>query len=746
MGLFSSKKKTTVHTSVMRVVDDDHLPQTVKSAMMKAVLGNTGTIAEHLVESVMNGPALKLERMYKSAQTSYAYGLPHGSLITDIQGQEIVRQYLERQVGGHVILDYYHFAPINNMHVGWQKLVDDYGYVAGTNEVTKLSAQKGVTVYLHDMVAFYCDQTVAEAESGTLNSFGSPATAGYTPERTAQMLFGLNQYLQVTDYQLDHSSTVDYVRAQVVWWVGAVKFTDYLYLSLAGYDYEGDYYQVQYRRQDDLGHPLFYTYLNESKVNPELDKIFITQYDQLGSYFPWLYFRMDKQNLGASYLQTTPAYKSSLKLAKMIDMDYQDLCDSVDKNPDIDDIEQAMLMLGVPANAETQVEKKYLFEYFSTLFASENESQLTIPDMEKGLTDYSFKTGRATLIQDKLFKMTLAYSGLMKRKVAGKIGVKGFCESGIGQTTPSGPIPISTNYHYYRCQTSAVFYEEVLVVQPQMTYHIYGKYTFTASTGNAELLIPVDRAVTDLIPLTEREELYMRSLHMVFNSRIVTKTKWYQTGAFKVVMIVLAVVISIVTGGAGSFTMALATAAAAGVSALAITVVTMLLETYLASYAFSLIAKELGPEYAMLIAVGAAMYGGMSAYEAGSFGASTTAQVMLKASTGLVKASSEQYVANLRTEYDHDLNEFKLFSDSATKELKDMQKLLQTQDLLNPFEFIGEVPLLSLGEQPDTYFQRTVHAGNIGVAGIDGISSYVEMSIKLPDMNQTIGDFNNGLA
>ena len=743
MGLFSSKKKTTVHTAVMRVVDDDHMPQTMKSSLLRGILGTSGTVAEHLVDGMLNSAALKVDRMYQFAQTSSPYGLPHGSLITDIQGQQIVQQYLERQVGGPVVLDYYHFAPINNMHVGWQKLVDDYGYVAGSNELTGLSAQKGVPVYLQDMVAFYCNDTVLDAEPGTLDSFGLPATAGYTPERTAQQRFGLEQFLHVTDYQYDPSSTIDYVQATYVYWLAGTKHSESVYLSLAGYDYEGDYYQVQYRLQSDLGRAQYFTYLNESGVEPEIDRIYKIDYASLGSYFPWTYCRFNKQNQGADSLHGTPAYKNTVKMCDFLDLDYQDLCDNVDKNPDVDDIEQAMLMFGVPAMAESQVEKRYLFEYFNALYNADTQPQLSVPDMEKGLTAYSFKSGRSILIQDKLFKVTLGYTGLLKRKVAGKIGAKGFFESGTGTTQPSGPIPIASKYHYYRCQVSSVFYEEIQVVKPHMTYHIYGRYTYTAGTGSEELLIPLDRAITDLIPLNQREDLFMRSLHMVFNSRIVTKTKWYQTGAFKVVMVVLAVVIAIVTGGAGSFLAALATAAAAGVSALAITVVTMILQSVLASYAFSMIAKELGPEYAMVLAIGAAIYGGMSAYEAGSFSASTTAQTMLKASTGLVKASSEEYQHQLRTEYDNDRAEFNLFVDEATDQLKDAKKLLDIGNLINPFEFIGEIPLMSLGEQPDTYFKRTIHAGNIGVVGIDAITSYVDMSLKLPDMNQTLGELNN---
>lgn len=744
MGLFSSKKKTTVHTSVMRIVDDDHMPQTSKSAVLKGILGNAGTIAEHLVDGMLNSSALKVDRMYQFAKKSSPYGLPHGSIITDIQGKAIVQQFLEREAGTPVLLDYYHFAPINNMHVGWAKLVNDYGYVAGTNELTVLSAQKGVPVYLQDMVSYYCNETVADAQPGTLDSFGRPATAGYTPERTAQIRFGLDQFLQVTDYQYDPSSSIDYVKAQYVYWIGAVKHSEAVYLSLAGYDYEGDYYQVQYRAKNDLGHARFFTYRNESGVYVDLDRIYKTNYAGLGSYFPWTYCRFDKQNLGAAHLQNTPAFKNTEKMCKLLDFNYLDLCSNVDSNPDIDDIEQAMMIFGVPASAETQVEKRYLFEYFNALYAADSTEQLTVLDMEKGLTAYSFKAGRSILIQDNLFKMTLGYNGLLKRRVAGKIGEKGTYDSGIGTTQPSGPIPIAAAYQYFRCQTSSVFYEEIQIVQPRMTYHIYGQYTYSAGIGDEQLLIPLDRAITDLVPLNQREDLFMASLHMVFNSRIVTKTKWYQTGAFKIVMIVLAVVITIVTGGAGSFLAALATAAAAGISTLAITVVTMLLQSYLVSYAFSMIAKELGPEFAMVLAIGAAIYGGISAYEAGSFTASTTAQTMLKASTGLVKASSEEYQHQLRTEYSADLSEFNLFVDEASKELKEMKKLLDVGELLNPFEFIGEVPLMSLGEEPSTYFMRTVHAGNIGTVGIDAVSSYVDMSLKLPDMNQTIGELTYG--
>lgn len=743
MGLFSSKKKTTVHTSVMRVVDDEHMPDTLRRAVLKGILGDQGSIPEHIVEDLLNSSAIKVDRFYEQAQKTAPYGLPHGSLLSDVHGQAIVKTYLERLHGQTITLDYYHFAPINNMHIGWQKLTEDYGYFAGTNEVKRLSTAKGVPVYLQDLVAFYCDETIAEASPGTLDSFGRPATAGYTPERTAQVRFGLEQFLQVSDYQYDPASAIDYVRATVVWWIDGVKHTDQLFFSLAGYDYEGDYYQVEYRLNGALGQTHYLTYLNESGVIPELDQIFRIDYAELGSYFPWTYCRFNKENQGDKGRHSSTAYKNTVKLCKLLDLDYQDLCNSVQANPDVDDIEQAMLVFAVPANADTAEERRYLYDYFNALYYADVRPAQSLGNFDSGLTRYSFKGGRSILIQDRRFRMTLAYSGLVKRKVAGKLGKVGTYTSGRGHYSSSGPIPLGAAYHYYRHQVSSTFYEEVAIVQPQLTFHIYGKYTYTAGAGDAALLIPLDRAISQHIPLVQREDLYLRSLHMVFNSRVVTKTKWYQSGIFKVVMVVIAVVIAIASGGAGSFVAALTTAAAAGVSALAITVVTLLMQSFLATYAFKLIAEKLGPEFAMVLAVGAAIYGGMSAYEAGSFSASTTAQTMLKASTGLVKASSAEYVDNLRTEYAGDLSQFQLYVDESNKALKEMKKLLDVSIPLDPFSFIGEVPLMSLGEAPDAYYMRTVHAGNIGVMGVNAISSYVDMSLTLPDMNQTLGELNN---
>ena len=66
---------------------------------------------------------------------------------------------------------------------------------------------------------------------------------------------------------------------------------------------------------------------------------------------------------------------------------------------------------------------------------------------------------------------------------------------------------------------------------------------------NDVLIIPVDRTIAKDMELLKRERVYARSLHVVFNSMVIQKLKWYQTGIFRAIMIIVAVVISLWDGG-----------------------------------------------------------------------------------------------------------------------------------------------------------------------------------------------------
>ena len=108
---------------------------------------------------------------------------------------------------------------------------------------------------------------------------------------------------------------------------------------------------------------------------------------------------------------------------------------------------------------------------------------------------------------------------------------------------------LTGSYYWFRYYITDTLYEEIQVTNLKSRYRISGGHWTTMDGNNDVLIIPVDRAITKDMGLLERERIYARSLHIVFNSMVVTKLKWYQTGIFQVIMIIVSVVIAFWDGG-----------------------------------------------------------------------------------------------------------------------------------------------------------------------------------------------------
>ena len=75
--------------------------------------------------------------------------------------------------------------------------------------------------------------------------------------------------------------------------------------------------------------------------------------------------------------------------------------------------------------------------------------------------------------------------------------------------------------------------------------------------------------------------------------------------------------------------------------------------------------------------------------------------------------------------------------DAKLELLEKGEDLLKTTSLLTPF--------VVLGEDPNTYYKRTAHSGNIGTLLLDDVHSYVTRSLTLPDFSTTLGGFEYGV-
>jgi hypothetical protein len=473
------------------------------------------------------------------------------------------------------------------------------------------------------------------------------------------------------------------------------------------------------------------------------------------------YFRFDKASIPTS----SAAYQTSKKMLKQLGMDYDLVADSINSNPNIADVEQAILTFAVPSVSNDQAECRYLFDYFDNqheAYGGNTDPRMGLMmarvfDGGGGMFGELFSTlfnelftRNTTVIQDGRFKMTLHNSGIYKRVKAGVIGAVDTYTSGYNDVVVQEKISVenvnevtgTTTYtesvkdtpfrvHVYRHQISPNVYEEVLVSGLKMTYYIWNGYNTTADETDDILLIPLDKTVTEDYPITVREVLYARSLHLVFNARSTQEIKWYQQSWFQVVLIVVAIVLTVVTEDASGSWIAQALELTGTEAIIATIVFNMVVSIYILPAVFKLFVKVFGVELATLVAVAMIIYGGYELFQNGIKGAPFAGD-MLMLSTGISKAVMEVKFGDL-------LDEQKMLEtheQEREKTLEEASNLLGKETLLSPFVIFGE--------KPEDYFNRTVHYGNIGTLGITAISSYVDIALTLPKVQDTLGEPING--
>lgn len=750
MGLFSNRYKTYVGTTVSRVIADEGLPDSAKTGVLKAILNN-GSIPEYMMEDLVTSLGMRADRMYAYAEDNYTHGLPTATMFATSVGVEQVSAVLASLSGGAVQVEYSHLGAPNALHFGWVHAVSQHGYNTGTNKLGPLTAQLGTDVFMENMVVIIPANRLPEYNPESLEQWGTSPMAGAQPGRAgatqvASGLYGHTppiadpangsekisiQYIH--ENQADPEPGMDAVYEQYARGAILIPFSGPMAIPTA------DYFHVKYTFN---GQVRYWMYRAGSGTHPSLDRLVNKPVEALGSFFPFAYFRYGKASEVAD--TSTEAYRTSKKMLKYIGIDYDMVATSIDENPDIADVEQAMLIMAVPANSEDQQELAYLYSFFQKLHLSRGQASLS-PQAGRAAAVFNgdINLPRYALgIEDKRFKMALSDAGLYKSRKVGtladvyamgtsvEITRVAYVDEQLGGVTYQD-FPIK--YHYYRKQISRFMYDEIVVVDLQMMYQVLEGYATTADDTDDILLIPLDKSITEDYSIRDRERLYARSLHFVFNSSVVQKIKWYQTEWFQVVLVIVAIVIVVFSYGSAfeALGAAIALGSTVAITAAALTILMNIFMSVLYSYLLKLFVKEVGIDVAIVIALIAAFAGYYQYMGAESLAGAPWAAELLQLSSGLTKAMTDSVkddMGNLLAEYET----FNLFKDEATKQLEEANKLLAGNTRLDPFVIFGE--------SPNDFYNRTVHSGNIGMAGISAISNYVEIALTLPTLNSTIGE------
>jgi len=736
-------KRTTVGTSVSRVLDDDSIPNSIETGGLISLM--TGDpLLPTVEEQVFGSISFKLSRMYNYGRDKYVHGLPSGLASSGrINESTVITTLAEMHNSSTNIIRviYSYFQPSNYFHFAWMELIRVYEYNPVTNELPVLSASVGFPVFLDDMVLQVPLGDGFEYSAEELALWDTPANVGNTPSRSFTLsLSGLR--LPSPIVELD---TITAVQALVTysWATGILANKEFstsnVIITPNAFEEGASYLHIKY----SLGTEIKYmAYDPRTGVYPALDVMVNPPVTANGKFFPFSYFRYD--NIPETTDKTSESYIGNKKLLKYLNLDYDDMADSINSLEGAEFVEQAMLVLAVPANSTNPLDQRYLFDFFSTF-----------PDVElfKKSKNHAY-FNHTHVIEDKRFKLSLNLISIKKRIFAGSIGEVGTYTFAI-TSEPSelffgsrrNEVKRSkqafNNIHNYRHQISPNFYEEIKIIGLEIRYHVFGKYLTTSFNNDDIRLIPVDYSISQNYGLIVREEFYSRSMHIILNSKQTIKLKWWQTGPVKflitVVVIVLVTAATIASFGTlgpilGPIFATVLAAAGVAVAWAVIIVITAAIGMVI-SYVLRKVVALIGIEGSFIAAViliaTAYFYPEGLIFEGVAFGQiliDVTVTYLLEIGLGLIVAIQDYTEDFLRKEN----KEFELLKEEKYKELDRANALLEdNSNILTPF--------IVFGETPDEYYTRTIHSGNIGTLTIDFVHDFTALALLLPEHRPTLG-------
>lgn len=288
-------------------------------------------------------------------------------------------------------------------------------------------------------------------------------------------------------------------------------------------------------------------------VVPSIDALFVAPSQVPAVYTPRIYFRLNGMRLDGDKFVDKPAYKSSKFTTKKIGMDYAKLIEDIHESVgSLDKVKEIFMMWGVsPNNTTDPLIMKYLYLYFKKLYTNAN-----------------LVNGKATpktyTIADEVMTQAYGYNSIEKiETVVTGVGAGFYADLPtkvhVAQGNPFTNQVITTYTHWHE-------YSYVDEAGNKTTYRIHGLFSqnyivnsyssrFADKDDNLYLPFDIDLLLNKEHPfiLKDRNALTAKACLVYFNTVAVVKTKWYQRGAFQLVMIFVAVALAF-TGNPVGFT------------------------------------------------------------------------------------------------------------------------------------------------------------------------------------------------
>lgn len=471
-----------------------------------------------------------------------------------------------------------------------------------------------------------------------------------------------------------------------------------------------DYIQVMYKTTD--GKALFTYGLNQGIESIDTA---LNVYNRRSKIYPRLYIRADGVDLDKTNDNTRKKHTKSLCKRLGIDLTQttEDLAKSIGRDYDKVHTMYISLSVGITDSYKDSILAKYLYKYFNkqTKYNVRNEHGYGRSDIH---------------ITDNYSNVIVSYEGLLKERVEGKIAKVGSYKANSEQLSYRGSSKFAHNFMY---QESDTHYIKISILGLNITQQ-YADRSENHKEDDDNMAIPLDGLVTTGMSIKEKELLYNKALRIHILIRYTTKQKWYQRGAFKAIIAIVGIAITVITVGldGGSFTaMAMAVIKSVAVG-MAISVAI--------DFAIKL-AVKLGWSSKFIAAIALVATVVATYFSKGkSFKGFKAIDVMkaLNTSFDVHNKVMQLKLIDFKKEYDAFMNDM----NDKHKKLKETQELLNTgvtkpeQELmLRPLSGYMYNSQVNLGESPETFYNRAMMY-DVSELVMNMTTNFVENSMYIP--------------
>lgn len=239
------------------------------------------------------------------------------------------------------------------------------------------------------------------------------------------------------------------------------------------------------------------------------------------------------------------------------------------------------------------------------------------------------------------------------------------------------------------------------------------------SEEDSVFYIPLSKTIVDSLPMIAKKQVLYAAFTLPIYTVQIIKIKWYQRGAFKALLIIIAIIWTIFTVGSD------------GGSALqiAVAVASQIISAIIISQLLRIAVDILGIENALILAIIAAaiavMGGGYSAD-----GLLWARQLLYLATMSFSAISAE-----IQDEFVKLQNEISNFLQDAREIQEDIDNAAALLDN-SKYSFLDVTSgrmYFNPYETPDQFYSRSAYDQNPGVKSFDMLYNYVDRMLKLPE-------------